>query len=103
MATLKNESQAIETRIGTLEFTQDFANGSSDFLDVAARRARKCLRLPLDRDSLSRSTAQKPRRSLRWLVVSLPLLAACLAAHPVSPKVDFDLAKVDAQGLREYG
>src|SRR5580765_7076972 len=27
MATLKNESQAIETRIGTLEFPHDFANG----------------------------------------------------------------------------
>ena len=45
---------------------------------------------------------------MRWLAVSLPFLAACLAARPVSPKVDFDLAKVDAQGLRgepggEYG
>ena len=34
---------------------------SSDFLDVAARRARKSLRLPLYRDSLFRSTAQKPK------------------------------------------
>ena len=81
---------------------------SSDFLDVAARRARKSLRLALYRTLCPAAQRRSQRRWLRWLAVSLLLLAACLAAHPVSPKVDFDLAKVDAQGLRgepggEYG
>src|SRR5262245_61467581 len=37
---------------------------------------------------------------MRWLAYSLPfLVAACLSGPPVSPKIAFDLAQVDAQGL----